>query len=328
MNYSGLYSTEAIFLLIIALWFARQLNCFSLFKSINDPQRILPPTIVLFTGLFLIPYLSYLYHDLSRDSVILEILKASTPLISIITFFIGQYTAKREKCKEKEEQEKVAATKILSWLQKFIKFNGFSEIESSINIDHSAHFNLENLKKICEDRRKHFSNKLQEIKTDQSIFNSSYREKMISYLIEGEKLFKEIQDENYCDVIVRSVCLYEYKAYEHKFYLCKNTIKDNLLLQSDLLFLKSRKKKILLRWKEKRKSIIKKYKNLYSKYLTSKFRSVSYNEEVDKELECLDKKYPHLAEYCFPYKDIEEDYYEDIEEDLIAYIDEILNEYR
>lgn len=92
MNYSGLYTTEAIFLLIIALWFARQLNCFSLFKSISDPQRILPPTIVLFIGLLIIPYL---YGDAFRDSVILETLKSSTPLISIATFFIGQYTAKR-----------------------------------------------------------------------------------------------------------------------------------------------------------------------------------------------------------------------------------------
>lgn len=96
MNYSGLYTAEAIFLLIIALWFARQLKCFSLLKSIRDTHRILPPTIALFIGLFIIPYL---YLDASRDSVIIEILKSNTPLTAIAIFSLGQYTAKREKRK-------------------------------------------------------------------------------------------------------------------------------------------------------------------------------------------------------------------------------------
>ena len=314
MNYSGLYTTEAIFLLIIALWFARQLNCFSLFKSISDPQRILPPTIALFTGLFLIPYLSYLYHDLSRDSVILEILKASTPLISIVTFFIGQYTVKREKQKQKEKQEKIAGTRILYLLQEFIESDALSKIESSLNISNPDHSNLEKFKQVCEDKRGCFSQKLQEIKTDQSIFNSCYREELILYLRIIENFVKgENQEHNDYEITVGLFYFHKHEAYKHKLNLCKNIINDNLLLKSNLSLLESSKKTLEI-WKKQRKKIIEEHKNL-----SLKFRSDFSNEEVYERLEKLEKKYPYLAKYY---------YYEDIEEDLIAYIDEILNEYR
>lgn len=55
MNYTGLFITEAIFALIVTLWFARQLNWFSFYKTINDPKGILLPTTVLLIGLIVIP---------------------------------------------------------------------------------------------------------------------------------------------------------------------------------------------------------------------------------------------------------------------------------
>ena len=313
MNYSGLYTTEAIFLLIIALWFARQLNCFSLLKSISDPQRILSPTIVLFTGLFVIPCL---YHDFSRDSVILEILKSSTPLISIVTFFIGQYTVKREKRKEKEEQEKIAGKRILYLLQEFIESDALSKIERSLNISNPDHSNLENFKQVCKDERGYFSQKLQEIKTDQSIFNSSYREEFILYLIRIIENFFQEKNQGNDDYrfTVRLFYFHKHEAYKHKLYLCKNIINDNSLLQSNLLLLEFRKK-ALETCKKRRKKIIEEHKNILSK-ATSDWS----DQEVYKRLKDLQEKSPYLAKYYY--------YYEDIEEDLIADIDKILNEYR
>ncbi len=311
MNYSGLYITEVIFLLIIALWFARQLKCFSLLTNISDPQGILPPTIVLFIGLFII---SYLYHDVSRASTILEIFKSNTPLTAIAIFFLGQYIAKSEQRKEKKEQEKVAGKRILYLLQEFIESDALSKLEKSLNISNPDDSNLEKFKEICTKEIEYFTQKIQEIKTDQSIFNSSYRETLIVYLRRAEKFFKEeIEGQNDYDYesIVMVFYYHKYEAYQHKLYVCKNIIKDNSSLQSNLLLLENDRKK-LERWKKRRKKIIEEYKKLE-------------DLEEYKKLEDLKEKYPYLEKY---FASIYIDYYEYIEDYLLDIIDKILNEYR
>ena len=171
MGYTGLFTTEAIFVLVIALWFVRQLDWFSFLERIKDPKGILPPTITLLVGFIVIPNIVNFYNSLSKDNVILELLKSSTPLIAIFTFFLGQFTAIREKERDRKEQKKITAYKMLDSLDWLISNGGSLYcIEKKLEQAKPKDFDYSKFQSFCENQLIEIDSQLKEAQANEETF--------------------------------------------------------------------------------------------------------------------------------------------------------------
>jgi|GEM_PF-6864012 len=190
-----------ISIMISGFWLASRLGIISYVqKNIDDKQGILLPSLFFIVSPFVSVYIFGLYHN----SLVFEILKSATPLVAVLTFFLGQFAAKRERRLEKEKQDQDIAKKILYSLEKLILFGGtLSNIEVELKKAEPRNFKFEKFQEFCKHELSVIKEEIKQIKVNHSVYSLPHGFDIITYLEEVATDIKNIVNgkilENYAN---------------------------------------------------------------------------------------------------------------------------------
>ena len=306
LEYSNDISLPIIIgILISGFWLASRLEIFSNFqKNIDDKQGILLPSLSFIAS----PFISVYIFDLYQNNTFVEILKSATPLVAILTFFLGQYTAKREKRLDKEKQNKNIAKKVLSSLGQLILIGGsLSSIEAKLKNAKPKNFEFEKFQEFCKPKLFGIKKEVQQNKENDLVYSIPYGSSIIAYLQRVEEYVKEIINGEYQETSFNSYSTTDsledlrhfiLDGYEYALMLMRDFIEQDPDFQTYIKQLKTRRKNLssFKKFKENTKSMYLKFRHDGdSRYQKIEKEYYFLEENIDRETTLL-KKIDELVE--------------------------------